>query len=135
MLTKREVLQLFVALARMNDADVVSRDEGLPNEVCSPTDRPIVREIRAHILPLRQSFEYTRSPEFRSSVAGKSAAFQGMQEKLARDPIKRQSQGERFDKALENVLNSDEAFELLPEEQHGVVLRIRALTQRLGNPD
>ena len=119
----------------MNDADLASRDEGLPNEVCLPADRSIVRELRAYILPLRQSFEYTRSPEFRSSVAGKSAALQGMQEKLARDPVRRQGQVERFDKALESVLNSDEAFELLPEEQHGVLLRVRALAQSLGNPD
>jgi hypothetical protein len=135
MLSKHEVLQLLVALARMNDAAVMSRDEGLSNEVCSSTDRSIVRELRAYILPLRQSFDYTRSPEFRSSVAGKSAAFQGMQQKLAGDPVKRQSQVERFDKALERVLDSDEAFQLLPEEQHGVLLRVRALARTLGNPD
>jgi hypothetical protein len=135
MLSKKEVLRLVTALARMNDSGVISNDKGLPDEICAPADRKTVREIRALVVPLRQDLEYSESPEFRQAVGGKSPAFAEMQKRLSADPARRKAYADRIDKALEEVLDNDDAFRLLPESRHAALLMIRQHVASLRNPD
>lgn len=135
MLKKPELLKLLVALIRMKDSHVLSTDEGLTGEVCSPEDRAIVRDLRGLLTPIRRFYEYTESPEFSMSLEGKSPQVQSMMRKLASDPAKKRQQLERLDRALEELLTSGDVFQLVREEEHDNLREIVRLVGTLSNPD
>ena len=135
MLKKPELLKLLVALIRMNDSHVLSTDEGLTGEACSPEDRVIVRDLCELLIPIRRFYEYTRSPEFTKSLEGKSPQVQSMMRKLASDPAKKKQQLERLDRALEELLTSGDVFQLVSEEGHENIREIVRRVGTLSNPD
>ena len=134
-LKKPELLKLLVALIRMNDSHALSTDEGLTREVCSPADRLIVRDLCELLIPIRRFYEYTESPEFSKSLEDKSPQAQSMMRKLASDPTKKRQQLERLDRALMELLTSDDVFQLVREEEHEKILKIVQLVGALSNPD
>lgn len=135
MLSKSEVLQLLVVYARMRDQQLVENDQVLSADVCLPEDRRRLRRIMALLVPLRDSFRYEDSPDFQESVAGKSEALKRMKEKLASDPLKRREAESRFDRALRDLLSSDEAFRLTPTAAHPTLREIAELASGLAKTD
>ena len=135
MLTKSEILRLLVAYARMRDQELVEDDQVLSLEVCFPKDRERIRKIMKLLVPLRDSFRYTESPEFLGAVAGKSEAVRQMKMKLASDPVRRKEAQDRFDRTLRDLLLSDEVLSLTPAPAHGTLREIAELVRGLSNPD
>jgi hypothetical protein len=134
-LTKQELLKMLIFFIRVSDEHMVWQDKTLTNELCVPDDRQTIGEITGLLKSVTNSFRYIDSPEFKNEVANKSAAYRSAKSKFAAEPVKKQRDRERLEKALENLLDSQEAFQLLPVNQHQTLKEIKALVFTLSNPD
>jgi hypothetical protein len=104
-------------------------------EMADPADFNRVREIARSSKSLLDSFDYTRSPEFGSSVSGKGDDFVEMKKRLLRQPTKKAEQRKRLGEAFIALPDTSELRALLPEscsaEIEGLATHVRALR----NPD
>jgi hypothetical protein len=124
-------MKLLVNLASINDVAVLSDARSLPIEICARDDQEAVRTMAASIASLLQDFDYLRSTEFEEAVEGKSAAVVAMKRRLALDAVKQAEQRRRFENALGDVLTSDEAYALVPRQQHSVIRGLIETAARL----
>lgn len=131
MLSAGDVLKMLVGLKEVGDLDIVSSDAVL-SSTCRNEDRPTVLAMAAIVEQLLDVFDYEESPEFQSKINGKSDDVQAMHRKLL-SPDRRKKLLTRFGKALTELLVSEEAFDLVPSENHDRLSELRALASRISN--
>lgn len=118
---------------RVNDEHLLFDDKILTDEVCAPNDRQKIREITELLKSIRKSFNYIRSPEFEDDVSNRSDSYREIKRKLVSDPVKNRRYINRLDESLENLLNSPDAFQLIPLDQHEKLKKVIALLLDLSN--
>ncbi len=94
----------------------------------------MVRRMAEIVSDLFEAFDYSRSPEFLRSVAGKSAEFIAMKQRLI-TPMKRAEIQKRLGRALEKVWNCDDVFELVEPSRHAQIKELRNLLSEVSNLD
>ena len=70
-MTRSQQLELLKGLVRVNDADLVERDSTLNSQVCSESDRPLLRAV-THIL--NDFYQLMTQPVVSNSVVERSLA-------------------------------------------------------------
>jgi hypothetical protein len=81
---------------------------------------------------LYNAYDYTRCPRFLAGIRGKSAEFCRMKLKLETAPAKRASHLQAFLKALHQLPNSREVYELLDSSEHPRIDTIVDALNRIG---
>jgi hypothetical protein len=134
MLSKQQLIGMLVGLKRVNDIDLVEDRAVLNHRVCLEGDILLVRRMAGIVNELYDTFNYSRSPEFLRSIEGKSAEFKSMREKLL-TPAKRNEIQRRLDQALEQIMSSDEVFELIEPGRQERIKELRNLLGEVSNPN
>ena len=115
-MTRRERLGLLVGLKRLNDLDLIEGNALFKEAGFLPREREAVTRVSGIIHVLYDDFDYTKSPEFLRSTEGKSEGFRAMKVRLLTSE-KRAEALRRFSEALEGILDSEEARDLVPASQ------------------
>ena len=135
MTSKSGVIHFVMGMIETGDADLLEQNSILSLQICNSEDRPTVREIARLLKSLHDDFDYTKSPEFLTAIAGKSDAYQAMKMRLVSQPAHETENQVHFNLALHNLLASREAFELVPENRHADLTKVIELAESLSNPD
>lgn len=130
MLSAGDVLKMLVGLREVGDLDIVS-SEAVLSSACRTEDRPKVLAMAAIVEQLLDSFNYEESPEFQSKINGKPDDVQAMHRKFL-SPDRRKKLLTRFGKSLTELLVSDEAFDLVPSENHDWLSELRTLASSIS---
>lgn len=130
MLDATDILKMLVGLKQVDDLDVVS-SEAVLSSVCSLKNRTSVLKMASIVDQLLDVFDYELSPEFATKLNGKSAEVQAMHRKLL-SPDRRKHVLERFGRALTELLDSREAYDLVPADNHGALDELRTLALSIG---
>lgn len=123
---KNQVLRLIVGLCFCGDHEIISHDAVVAS-VAPPSNWSKIRAAAGIINSIRANYSYVNSPEFQEKISGKSTAVASMLAKFASEPFRRSAQKRRLEYALANVLDEDDAFELVPSSQHWQLIEIRRL--------
>lgn len=134
MLNKNELIKLLLFFIRVNDTQVVSDSELITKDVCLQDELSILNEIMIHLIDIRERFDYSKSPEFENQIIGKSNEFIEMKKKINNKPIKKIENLKRLDSALESLIYSKEAYDLIEYNSHKKLKRIVEQIQSLSNP-
>src|SRR5262245_28033216 len=111
-----DVLKVLVGLYEVNDLKLIE-DPLVAKAVCDPQLLPLARKMASGIEAIFASFQYEDSPEFSAAMEGKSAKYREMSIRLL-TPEKRRSLKGRLGFAIAEILESDEAYRLIPTESH-----------------
>jgi hypothetical protein len=105
------------------------------DEMCIPSELPLVLQMSAIVSELMDAFDYSKSPEFLHSIAGKSAEFRTMKLRMI-TPMRRTETRKRLGDAIAGIQASDAVFDLVEESRHEKIWRLRILLAETSNrPD
>ncbi len=129
MLTRNEILKMIVGLKEVNDLDLL-KDDTLLNVSRFDLDKKTVRAMSIIIDKIFNEFDYEHSPEFIQKIAGKSEQVQCMHRKLL-DQEKLKQVQKRLGESITSILDSDDAFSLVPAVYHQHLEDLKKLAQSL----
>lgn len=132
-MSKKEVLSAIVGLAFVNDAHLLNEDRVLAQMV-DASEWQRVRDAALLVDALLSGFDYLASPEFEKKVNGKPPSVRAMMQRMASEPVRVRESRARLEKALTAILESDEAFQLIPESKHGDLARLLQLIKGMSVP-
>ncbi len=130
MLNAADIIKMLVGLGEVGDLDIVS-GETILSVTCNVKDRPNVLAMATIIDQLLRSFDYEKSPEFELRIEGKSSQVQAMHRKLLSSERRRQL-SERFGKAIADLLESREVYDLVPIANHDLLEELKTIASRIG---
>ena len=112
---------VMTALVCCNDGDLIDDPACFP---CPDDSRAFWMDARDMIAELRRGFDYLASPRFANSIAGKSDQYVATATRMtAQKPAEYKSD---FDAAIQDALNSDRIFDLIPASAHAGLREILA---------
>src|SRR4051812_6912581 len=117
MFTKQQLIGAVVALVETNDLQALNVPGFLVPEFCHAGDVPLVMRMAAIVGELWETFDYAKSPEFLSSIEGKSESVRAMRLKMI-TPERRSQMFKRLGDALARVMDSDDILALLDPRRH-----------------
>ena len=132
-MTKRQLVGVIVSLNRDSFLEAL-REPSVLREMCAPEDVTRVLRMSEIAGELLDTFDFSKSPEFLRSLEGKSDEFCSMKRRLI-TPVRRAETLNRLDVALANVLDSDDALDLVEETRHWRIMELRAVLLEVSNPD
>ena len=110
---------VMTALVCGNDGELVDDSACFP---CSADTHAFWCATRDSVDAMWSNFDYLASPEFNDSISGKSPQYVEVAKRMAS-----QKSGQHqadFDAALQNAVNSDRIFDLLPASAHSELREI-----------
>lgn len=129
MLTRMQLLKMLVGLKKANDIDRVG-DDDVVRVSCNDADREAVRAMTAIINQIYCHFDYANSPEFLERLEGKSEQVQSMHRKLL-TAEKRANSIHRLGDAIISILDSDDAYRLIPADDHHLLIELKSVVVRI----
>ena len=114
----------MAALICCNDGDLVDDPACFP---CPDNSRQFWTDARDTISSLRSQFDYLASPAFTTSLVGKSPQYVETATRLAAQ--KSAQHKADFDVAIQNALNADRIFDLIPVSTHA---ELRAILSEIN---
>ena len=117
----QRLYRVMTALVCCNDGDLIDDPDCFP---CSDDSRAFWLDARDTIAALRTDFDYLASPEFTDSIAGKSDQYVTTATRMATQ--KSAEYKSDFDAAVQDALNSDRIFALIPTSAHAGLREILA---------
>ncbi|KLU03488.1 hypothetical protein RISK_004492 [Rhodopirellula islandica] len=112
---------VMTALVCCNDGDLIDDPACFP---CSADSRAFWLDARDMIAAIRTDYDYVASPEFTDSIAGKSDQYVTTATRMAAQ--KSAEYKSDFDAAIQDALNSDRIFDLIPTSAHAGLREILA---------
>ena len=109
----QRLYSVMTALVCCNDGDLIDDPACFP---CSDDSRAFWMDSRDMIATLRRGFDYLASPTFTNSIAGKSDQYVAAATRMA---VQKSAEYKSdFDAAIQDALNSDRIFDLIPASAH-----------------
>lgn len=108
-------LGLLVDFKATRDEEPVDSDEILSGPACVPGDRQLVLDAAKLVVLLEDASDYGKSPEFESSVCGKSDSYRNMKARNIQKPEKCGELQERMRSALARALVSGRLHQSLSQ--------------------
>jgi hypothetical protein len=125
---RKSVLRVLVGLWQVNDLDLVS-DKSVLSAAFPKSDPQIVLAMAKIIEQIFSGFDYRQSPEFLAKVVGKSEQFRAVLEK--RYQLKGEEISQRLGESLVEILESDNAFLMMPHGYHHLLKELKDLVLSL----
>ena len=122
MLSREKALAAIVGCVCGLDTHIIGEQFGIFG---FPATKESVLSVLALVQELITGYDYLESPRFRGGIEGKPAAFSAMKGKIENEPLKRAAHRQHYYNCLANILESDEVYELTPENKHRLLDEIR----------
>jgi hypothetical protein len=114
--SKHELLNMVVYLVAVGDPELIDNRRCFP---CMKGDHPTWQHLRDVFVRLLVDYDYSKSPEFQDTLVGKSPAYVRVATRLAREKSKKRRH--ELSELLCNLLDTDDAFDLIPVSLHDAV--------------
>jgi hypothetical protein len=109
---------MILGLVAANDADLLEAASVKHSEEIPSRYMPAYRSMRAGIVAILAAYDYTASPDFLKSTAGKSEAAVAMKRRFESEPVKRVAHRKKLVAALAALPESRAVYELVVVEHH-----------------